>query len=125
MLLRLTWRMSSKTRRQATIKTDDNMTTTLELTEAELRSRVEALEYANDGQRITQPGKFEGEPIFAPHYWDIALQGFADSDDGNVFTFKFKAGDRDFVVWPELKQWLGRSRTLRMAEDSQGFVCCF
>jgi hypothetical protein len=101
------------------------MTTTLDLTEAELRSRVEALEYANDGERITQPGKFEGEPVFAPHYWDIALQGFADEDRGTSYTFKFKNGDRDFAVWPELKKWLGRKRTLRLFEDSQGFVRCF
>lgn len=35
-------------------------------------------EYANNGTMITQPGKYEGEPVFAPHYWDLALEGFAD-----------------------------------------------
>jgi hypothetical protein len=38
MLLRLTWRMSSKTRRQATIKTDDNMTTTSGISEQAMRA---------------------------------------------------------------------------------------
>jgi hypothetical protein len=84
-------------------------------------------EYQNDGRRITQPGKFEGEPVFAPHYWDIALSGFADADDGKVFTFRFTLSGKDanteFAA--ELKQWLGRKRVLRMREDDQGFVHCF
>jgi len=87
-------------------------------------------EYDNDGTRITQPGKFEGCPVFAPHYWDLALQGFSDSDNGTVFTFKFENAkfelDHNDKQWAtELKAWLGRKRTLRMQEDSQGFVHCF
>lgn len=85
-------------------------------------------EYQNDGKRITQPGKFEGEPVFAPHFWNLALEGFSDRDDGQVFTFKLDqtdlsdAGTNPF--WRELKEWLGRKRTLRLQEDSQGFVHC-
>jgi len=85
-------------------------------------------EYANDGKRITAPGKFEGEPIFAPYYWDVALQGFADSDDGTTYTFKFafnSAVDSAAPFRSELQAWLGRKRTLRMREDSQGFIHCF
>ena len=87
-------------------------------------------EYDNDGKKIVQPGKFEGEPIFAPHYWGLGLEGFADSDDGKVYTFKFTAkeltpgdnGASPFAV--ELKSWLGKRRTLRMTENEQGFVHC-
>lgn len=79
---------------------------------------------ASTYKRITQPGKFEGEPIFAPHFWNMAMEGFSDGDDGRTFLFKFKNGDPDFSAWPELRQWLGRKRTLRMVEDSQGFVHC-
>lgn len=75
--------------------------------------------------RITQLGKFEGTPIFAPYYWDLALQGFADADNGAAFTFKFKNEDADFALWPELKVWLGRKRTMWLCEDSQGFVHCY
>lgn len=85
-------------------------------------------EYDNDGERINAPGKFEGEPIFAPHYWDIGLQGFADSDNGQIFTFRFTQAELDkpdCVFGPELKKWLRRKRALRMREDSQGFVHCF
>lgn len=84
-------------------------------------------EYANDGKRITQPGKFEGEPVFAPHYWDIGLEGFADADDGRVYTFKFTRAELDkpeTAFGPELKAWLGRKRTLKLWEDSVGFVHC-
>lgn len=81
-------------------------------------------EYQNDGMRITQPGKFEGEPVFAPYYWDMGLQGFADSDNGRVYGFRFVNGGEDFKLWPELKKWLGRKRSLKMWEDSQGFVHC-
>jgi hypothetical protein len=84
-------------------------------------------EYQNDGKRITQPGKFEGEPIFAPHYWDMALDGCADEDDGETFTFRFSFArtDADAPFRKELQEWLGRKRTLKMREDSQGFVHCF
>lgn len=82
-------------------------------------------DYANDGERITQPGKFEGEPVFAPYYWEMGLSGFADSDDGRVYGFRFKNSDSDFVTWPQLKKWLGRKRSLKLVEDSQGFVHCY
>jgi hypothetical protein len=83
---------------------------------------------ADNAGRITDPGKFEGEPIFAPYFWDLALQGFADDDNGQVFKFKFAFGEQDKAIladWPELAKWLGRKRTLHMSEDSQGFVRCF
>lgn len=85
-------------------------------------------EYANDGEKITAPGKFEGEPVFAPHYWNVGLEGFADSDDGNIYKFKFTTRelvDSKCEFGPELYHWLGRKRVLRMSEDSQGFVHCY
>lgn len=82
-------------------------------------------EYNHLNGRITSPGKFEGEPVFAPYYWTLTMEGFADSDNGQVASFRFKAGDKDFEKWPELKTWLGRRRTLRLVEDSQGFVHCY
>lgn len=84
-------------------------------------------DYENDGQRITALGKFEGEPIFAPHYWQLGLEGLADRDDGQTFTFHFafNTTDADCAFRSELQQWLGRKRTLNLREDSQGFVHCF
>lgn len=93
-----------------------------ELTQQDESAAVRASYRHDSAGRITQPGKFEGEPIFAPYYWDLAMEGFADADNGATFTFKFKSSDQDFTLWPELKQWLGRKRTLKLWEDSQGFV---
>lgn len=74
--------------------------------------------------RIVSPGQFEGEPIFGPHFWDLAMQGFSDTDDGGVYRFRFKNGCDDFKEWPELKRWLGRKRSLKLWQDGQGFVYC-
>lgn len=65
---------------------------------------------------IRSPGKFEGEPVYAPFFWDLGLQGFATEDDGDTFWFRIEPGDVD--LWPELAgvQWLA------LTEDSQGFV---
>jgi len=86
-------------------------------------------EYQMDNNgRITNPGKFEGEPIFAPHFWNLALEGFADSDNGRSYSFRFSFSapeDKKLATdWPELKRWLGRKRSLKLVEDSQGFVHC-
>lgn len=91
---------------------------------AERAEQIRA-EYQHDASgRISQPGKFEGEPIFAPYYWEIGLEGFADSDNGSTYGFRFRNADADFTIWPELKKWLGRKRSLKLVEDSQGFVRC-
>ena len=90
-----------------------------------MRTQNNKCEYDNDGERITQPGKFEGEPVFAPYFWELGLQGMSDSDDGRTYTFKFKTNDPELNDWPTLKQWFGRKRTLRLSEDSTGFVHCF
>lgn len=82
-------------------------------------------EYTNDGERITQPGKFEGEPIFAPYFWNLGLEGFSDADSGSVYRFKITKSDNGNPFWPQIKQWLGRKWTISMREDSQGFVHCF
>lgn len=94
---------------------------------------MKTCEYKNDGERITAPGKFEGEPVFAPYFWGLALEGLADSDDGKVYTFKFRFTGEDSVAktdreiledWPALKAWLGNKRSLKLWEDEQGFVHC-
>jgi hypothetical protein len=90
-------------------------------------SKTPVCDYQNNGERITQPGKFEGEPVFAPYFWELALEGMADRDNGEVFTFRFafNTTDADIAFKPELLRWLGKKRTLNLREDSQGFVHCF
>ena len=66
---------------------------------------------------VKQPGKFEGEAVYVPYYWDAYLNGGASRDDGKVLGFDVTAEDR--VLFPELK---GR-RTVRLYERDDGFVC--
>ena len=73
--------------------------------------------------RITSPGKFEGEPSFAPTYWNNALEGFADDDDGKVFTFRITLEEK--LADPVLRAFMGRKRLLHLSEDEQGFVHCY
>ena len=89
------------------------------------RAEILAAYDVDSNGRIISPSKFEGEPLFAPHFWECGLDGFSDSDSGSVFTFRIKRDDPEHLEFPELRKWLGRSRTIRLREDSQGFVHCF
>lgn len=95
-------------------------------TESQLREAhaIRSAYKSDQSGRIVSPGKFEGEPIFAPYYWQIGLEGFADSDNGTVYGFRFKNSDADFALWPELKRWLGRKRSLKLIASDAGFVYC-
>jgi hypothetical protein len=68
--------------------------------------------------RIASPGKFEGEMIYVPYFWDCFLEGGADSDNGEVISFKLDSTDK--TLWPEIP---ARKRTMRLYERSDGFVC--
>ena len=76
-------------------------------------------EYETNSQGIiTSPGKFEGEMIYAPYFWEKGLEGCADEDDGQVF--RFKIDDQDKKLFPEL----GNTEMLYLTESDQGFVSC-
>lgn len=66
---------------------------------------------------IRSPGKFEGEMLYVPFYWDAYLNGCADRDDGRVLGFDITAEDRE--MFPELPK---RKRTIRLVESDTGFV---
>jgi hypothetical protein len=67
---------------------------------------------------IRSPGKFEGEMLYAPYFWDCYLNGCADDDDGEVLTFII--GPDDVAIFPELSD----RKSLRLWECDQGFVHC-
>lgn len=71
----------------------------------------------NAAGRITRPGKFEGEPIYAPYFWEAFLNGCADRDSGGVLGFDIT--DEDRAAFPEIPR---RRRTIKLWEDEQGFV---
>ena len=64
---------------------------------------------------IRSPGKFEGEPVYAPYFYDALMNGFADDDDG-VASFNIDAND--IKEFPEL----ANVKRLRLWESEQGFV---
>ena len=66
---------------------------------------------------VSHPGKFEGQAVYVPYFWDVFLDGCADRDDGRVLGFDVTAQHR--AIFPELK----RRRTVRLIETEQGFVC--
>lgn len=65
---------------------------------------------------ITNPGRFEGQSRYVPHFWQIYLDGFADRDDGRVLGFDVTPEDK--ALFPELR----RRRTVRLVQDEQGFI---
>jgi len=67
-------------------------------------------------QTVKGPGKFEGQAIYVPYFWEAYLNGRADRDNGYILGFDVTAEDK--TIFPELK----RRRTIRLVEDSQGFV---
>jgi hypothetical protein len=62
------------------------------------------------------PGKFEGEPKYVEEFWNWALNGEADEDDGRSFKFYIRSGD--IRRWPEL----GGYNAILLSEDDNGFV---
>ena len=67
---------------------------------------------------IRNPGKFEGEMLYVPYFWDKALQGAADRDDGKVFGFDISLEEK--AMFPELGK---RRRTVKLYQREDGFVC--
>lgn len=79
------------------------------------RAEIEQQYKVVDG-RIQSPGKFEGEPLYVPYFWDAYLDGWADEDDGIALWFNVTLGDVE--EFPELA---GAERVgLYCSED--GFV---
>jgi len=73
-----------------------------------------------DRQRniIRQPGKFEGEHISIPHFWEIASDGGAqDVYDGDSVVSFIEIADRDRKEYPDLAEF-----GIALWEDSVGFV---
>lgn len=82
-------------------------------------------DYKVIGSTIISPGKFEGGPVYAPHFYDLGLNGCADeeesteNDDNPAFVFFLDASDVE--RWPELRG----VRKLRLVIDGNGFVHTF
>lgn len=82
---------------------------------AEIAQQVRE-QYNTEHGLIRDPGKFEGEPIYVPYFWRMALEGAAD-DEG--CTLKIPIDKQDRKLFPELAK---KQRVIRLYEDDQGFV---
>ena len=84
------------------------------------RETVEAEYTVRDGV-IQDPGKFENEPVWAPQFWQLALEGEGDaewSELGEPVKTKFLVDEHDVKRWPEL----AGVESFEMWEDDAGFV---
>jgi len=64
----------------------------------------------------SESGKFEGEPGYVPEFWDRALQGLADNQEDNVYSFTIT--EDDVRKYPELVV----GQKLLLSESTDGFV---
>jgi hypothetical protein len=90
------------------------MTMSIDLPAGRNNPAIALKEYA---EMVKGPGKFEGEARYVPYYWECYLDGWVDSDDGETLTFN--VNDEDKGLFSELKD----RKTVKLIEDSQGFVC--
>lgn len=81
-------------------------------------------DYSTRDGLISSPGKFEGEPLFVPYFYDIAMNGFGvaiygGGEDGLELDgewFAIEDGDRE--AFPELEN----ARFVVLWYSSDGFV---
>ena len=69
---------------------------------------------------IRNPGKFEGECVWVPYYWDLALNGEGEDElDENeeIATTKFVVDSEEAEAFG-----LECGATVELFEDPQGFV---
>lgn len=74
--------------------------------------------------RVDSLGKFEGENIYAPYFYDAMLLGegeILEDENGDEFV-AFTINETDMEIFPEL-EWYGYSEGgwIRFFESSDGF----
>ena len=80
------------------------------MTYATLEQRLEARE------AVAHPGKFEGEPPIVPILWAIAMDGFADSEDGPYFQIG------RWIVWEGDTGFVYASRFASADDAAEGLA---
>ena len=78
--------------------------------------------YKVQGNRIVSPGKFESENIWAPYFWDVAMEGGVEMefDDGRGVVIVVGINSGDVEQFPELDGF----GIVELFEDDNGFVYC-
>lgn len=82
-------------------------------------NRADILKQFNVDARglIRNPGKFEGEMLYVPYFYDAFLDGLPDYEKGNSVGFHITAEDR--AEFPEIPK---RQRTIWLWLRDDGFV---
>ena len=79
--------------------------------------------YTTQNGAIVSPGKFEGEPIFTPYFWDATMDGSADHEfyygEGGNTEFLVAVTAEDRAMFPELDP---TTQYVAISESDQGFV---
>jgi len=86
------------------------------------RAELEAT-YRVQGNRIVSPGKFEAENIWAPYFWDAAMDGGAEeitTPHNPHPVSRMKVEPDDVRQFPELEGF----GAVELFEDDNGFVYC-
>ena len=67
---------------------------------------------------VVSKGKFEGEPVWAPYFWQLALDGAADWESEDLDKYQFAVTQDHKAIWPELS----RAKTVFIAEMDDGDI---
>jgi hypothetical protein len=68
--------------------------------------------------RICSPGRFEGEMLYVPYFWEKGVDGWQDEEEEDG-TLVFFVMPEDSTQFPEL-----RSKTeVRLYQRDDGFIC--
>lgn len=73
-------------------------------------------EYTVENGMIRNPGKFEGEAVYVPYFYDVLMDGFGNTDEDDITTFDISPTERE--IFPEL----GDAHSLMMYISESGFV---
>lgn len=79
------------------------------------RKEIES-EYTVENGMIRSPGKFEGQCVYMPNFYEDYLDGFADEQAGGVLSVEVDENDK--AQFPELK----KRKRIRFIVTDQGFV---
>jgi hypothetical protein len=82
------------------------------------REAIEAEFTVNEHGIIQDPGKFEGEMVYVPYFYDMVMNGFSDESGEGWDAFQISAEDAQ--MFPELKDDVGKYMVIEYSD--QGFV---
>lgn len=81
------------------------------------RAEIEKTYKVNNGV-IQSPGKFEGESIYTPYFWELLLEGWGESNGHGEWVFDIEKEDKE--QFSELEKYTKAYLTL----TDVGFVYC-